>query len=393
MSDPPVKRSRESLSEIFLGYKRFDKEQREIFKSEIMDTAFARSRIILIFILLIQIVNLLFSSVSGTHSDHITIFRTGCFAMASVCIIYFILFLPLNRGKEVSYRSKMHIMNSFWVMILICSFFYVYCDLLENMSIVNTMLFVIAIGIIKIMSLYEILIYLFFYLAVTFALYVHVSAPPYLVLHTLTISSISIYVSQTQFLSAAAGFTERQRLSSANDSLARLSETDPLTGLLNRRGLEKKMQSFDMPGNNICVLMMDIDYFKYYNDKFLHTAGDDCLIRIASCLKSCAALDTDIVARFGGEEFLIIRSVGGTEDTVPFALHVKNAIEELKIRFDYNDLSPFVTVSIGVSSYFGGESAISTDLLYDLIEKTDRELYRAKTYGRNCVSCCGRIYR
>jgi len=393
MSNPRFSKVRAALSNVWSGYSRFDKEHRELFKSEILNTAYERTRVVLVVILLIQAANLLFSSVSGPHSEYFNIFRAGCTAIASVCVVYSFIFFVSARIRELSFKTKNLILNSFWILILLSSFLFVYCDLMENMSITNTMLFIIAIGIIKIMSFTEIIVYLFFYLAATFALFIHVSAPLYLVQHTLTISYIALYISQSQFLSAAATFKEKQRLSSANDDLARLSETDPLTGLLNRRGLEKKIASREIPGNNICVLMMDIDFFKFYNDKFLHTAGDDCLVRIASCLRDCAALDTDITVRFGGEEFLIIRSVCDAEHTIPFALHAKNSIEQLKIRFDYNDLSPFVTVSIGVSSYFGGQSPVSADLLYDLIEEADRELYRAKAYGRNCVSCCGNIYR
>ena len=176
--------------------------------------------------------------------------------------------------------------------------------------------------------------------------------------------------------------------------LEKLSEIDPLTGLLNRRGLYKSID-FLLPYYNrqnikILVVMCDIDFFKNYNDTFGHTAGDECLVAVSNCIKNSFSRKADITARFGGEEFVII--VGGKPDDnlLEHLLHLEQNIRELGFEAGKKDACDNVTISLGAYEADTGNGELSID---GLIKKADEQLYMAKQSGRNCVVYNNKVYR
>lgn len=157
------------------------------------------------------------------------------------------------------------------------------------------------------------------------------------------------------------------------------STTDYLTKISNRRSL------FDL-GNvlyanarretlNIAVAMIDADYFKRINDNFGHDAGDKVLVSLAATLKK-AVRTTDVVARFGGEEFVCVTVVKHTEDALEVFERLRSEVEQNII--DFNDQQLKVTISIGVTTELG-------DSFEEMINRADKTLYRAKSEGRNRV--------
>lgn len=170
------------------------------------------------------------------------------------------------------------------------------------------------------------------------------------------------------------------------------SEQDDLTGLANRRGLEKKAE----PIWSICqrkkipvaMIALDIDYFKKYNDKFGHPQGDRCIKIIASTLKETARRNSDIITRTGGEEFLIFLQDISPKDVLSLALKIRKNIDEKAIPHAYCALSKNVTVSMGIATIIP-----KYDYQFnDLYEAADRELYLAKQNGRNCIVFDGNLY-
>jgi len=162
-----------------------------------------------------------------------------------------------------------------------------------------------------------------------------------------------------------------------------LSITDPLTGLVNRRYLEERLQEELERSKRhrfaMSFMMVDIDDFKAYNDAHGHQAGDLALEMTAQCLKT-ALRSADVAARYGGEEFSILLPQTGLAEARAIGERIRRRIE--RTQFPHGQSQPLgaVTVSIGVSS-FGAE----LDTPAEVIRAADRALYAAKAKGKNCI--------
>ena len=189
---------------------------------------------------------------------------------------------------------------------------------------------------------------------------------------------------------------ERTReLREANERLLRLSSRDALTGVANRRHLEKMLalewrRSTRMK-TPIALLMIDIDGFKRYNDTFGHQAGDGCLIRVAAELDYAAQRAADMAARYGGEEFVMTMPGTDLEGAAEVAERLRAVIEGLGIEREpgsavQGDARAVVTVSIGVASGVPGD----VDSPAELLHAADQALYEAKRAGGNRVKIAGR---
>ena len=172
-----------------------------------------------------------------------------------------------------------------------------------------------------------------------------------------------------------------------SDLLKLASKQDGLTGLLNRAGLDEAFKRAWLEcvrkKQSISILMIDIDYFKSYNDYFGHLAGDDCLKRISKAIANEAKKPLDSVARFGGEEFCCILPETDLKGALHFAKNIEESIRELKIPHPMSKVAcEYVTVSIGVASHIPGP----THELNDMLNYADQLLYQSKETGRNTIS-------
>lgn len=170
------------------------------------------------------------------------------------------------------------------------------------------------------------------------------------------------------------------------------SEQDDLTGLANRRGLEKKIEPIwaicQRKKIPVAMIALDIDYFKKYNDKFGHPEGDKCIRVIADTLKETARRSSDIITRTGGEEFLIFLQDITPKDVLSLALKIRKNIDEKAIPHAYCAISKNVTVSMGIATVIPKFN----QKFSELYEAADKELYLAKKNGRNCIVFDGCIY-
>jgi diguanylate cyclase (GGDEF)-like protein len=171
---------------------------------------------------------------------------------------------------------------------------------------------------------------------------------------------------------------------SQHEELHRLSSLDELTGLANRRSinetLERLIKESDERKCLFAVLMIDIDYFKHYNDCYGHLQGDDCLVKVANALETITDAEHGFIGRFGGEEFLVFLPFQDETKVNQFAESICSAISSLNMT---HNSSPFgiITVSVGVCV----DSSRTDTNKIDLIERADQALYRAKFEGRNRV--------
>ncbi len=175
------------------------------------------------------------------------------------------------------------------------------------------------------------------------------------------------------------------QLEESNRELQRLSSLDGLTGIANRRQFDKTLdQEWQRALRNcaeLSLIMIDIDYFKLFNDTYGHQAGDDCLKNVALALARIVHRPSDIVARYGGEEFAVILPETDSEGTQRVAEKMREAVSRLNVRHDASKVSEKITLSIGVASMSprGGDNP---DIL---LAAADDALYRAKHAGRNRV--------
>lgn len=198
-------------------------------------------------------------------------------------------------------------------------------------------------------------------------------------------------------------------LNDLNATQIRMEEqahTDQVTQMPNRRFFDQAFKTewrrMARESKMISLLMIDVDHFKRYNDKHGHHAGDQCLLTVASCIKSVARRASDIVARHGGEEFVVLLPDTSIEDANEIAERLRKNVEDQRILHADGALPRIVTVSIGVSCCAPPPPAARLNKTQDepilypamLLNAADRALYRAKRNGRNLVEreFCGQTH-
>ncbi len=169
-----------------------------------------------------------------------------------------------------------------------------------------------------------------------------------------------------------------KELRAANENILRISQTDPLTGLANRRTIDERMHH-EMAragrlGCGFSVILGDLDHFKSINDEFGHLIGDRVLVATAAVLSEQARA-YDLPARFGGEEFMVLLPESTLEDALTIAQRIRSAISVVAVP----EVTRQITMSLGISTWGQG------DTLGTLVGRADAALYQAKMRGRNRV--------
>jgi diguanylate cyclase (GGDEF)-like protein len=167
---------------------------------------------------------------------------------------------------------------------------------------------------------------------------------------------------------------QNQLLISRLDALA---HQDPLTKTANRRKMEVVLENAVEQKKTFSVIMLDIDYFKRYNDTYGHQAGDDCLTRVARVLKQSVRTPDDVVSRYGGEEFVVILFNCPENIAEKVALRIQDGLRTEAIPHSASTVSDRVTVSMGIASMAEGLAGT------EIIARADAALYRAKEAGRD----------
>ena len=174
-----------------------------------------------------------------------------------------------------------------------------------------------------------------------------------------------------------------EELAILTEKLKALSTTDELTKLNNRRSFMQYIDTIWKQNHRlklpVTVLLLDIDYFKKYNDSLGHLEGDEALKTVALCLKNQLKRETDFVARFGGEEFVCLLPFISKEEAMEIAKTLVQSIENLNIPHPKSEISKFITISAGIANTVPDNNNSLTQLL----DNADKALYTAKTSGRN----------
>lgn len=165
--------------------------------------------------------------------------------------------------------------------------------------------------------------------------------------------------------------------------------TDPLTGLYNRRYalpfLQQQIERARLSGQQFTVMLADLDHFKYINDQHGHAAGDQVLIRVADKLRS-ALQAQDMIARIGGEEFMIILPKSTQDQACGIANNLRRQVREMLIQLSDDKPPVHITISIGVTFAPHEDDTTHSCTADSLLNQADKALYRAKSLGRNKVT-------
>ncbi|GKT12510.1 MAG: two-component system, cell cycle response regulator [Thiomicrorhabdus sp.] len=187
------------------------------------------------------------------------------------------------------------------------------------------------------------------------------------------ITSIKEYSIQLELLAT--------ELKQSNEKLTDLSYVDALTSIANRRAytekLKNELEASHSSGRELSLLMIDIDFFKQYNDIYGHEQGDIALSRVASQIEAILYRQTDLVARYGGEEFVVILPFTSLEEGKKLAEKILQSIIGLDIEHKHSHFNKVLTVSVGIAS--------TENSFEQLAKYADDALYDAKKRGRNRV--------
>jgi diguanylate cyclase (GGDEF)-like protein len=178
----------------------------------------------------------------------------------------------------------------------------------------------------------------------------------------------------------------RRQLEHRNRDLERISALDTLTQIANRRRfdalLRQEWRRSARDESPLSLVFCDIDYFKNFNDTYGHTAGDECLVRVAQAMEETLNRPADLVARYGGEEFIALLVDTSTEGARMLAERMRTRVEALDVEHRASEVAPHLTVSLGVASIVPRPGVRPEDL----VDLADRALYAAKEGGRNRVT-------
>ena len=188
------------------------------------------------------------------------------------------------------------------------------------------------------------------------------------------------------FLNALEARKQNREAVERGKALLRLSNTDYLTGVENRRAIDQRLRDhwagWQNAGTAFAAILVDVDFFKKYNDYYGHQAGDHCLVLVANALKTALIPFNASLGRYGGEEFIVLAPTSSRDDVAQLAETIRQTVEKMALIHDQRkDGMNVVTVSVGAAftrARFGPR-------LEKIITEADRALYSAKANGRNCV--------
>ncbi len=199
---------------------------------------------------------------------------------------------------------------------------------------------------------------------------------------------IAFVISRAIFYLHCRDYINTRRLDTVSERCRQISEKDSATGMLNKNGLIKRLKESTSDSayhQTIAAIFVDIDDFKGYNRLYGFEKSDKCLYDVCNCIRIISKIKTDIVSRFGGDEFIIVLEDTDEYELIEFAEQIRSSIETMALPFG----NGIVTITVGVSDIFGiGEADYSK-----IISQAEINLDIAKNAGKNCISYKGHVFR
>lgn len=197
-----------------------------------------------------------------------------------------------------------------------------------------------------------------------------------------------LVISSLVYSSYCCLYMSDRQLNTANERCRQINEKDALTGLLNKKGLIKRLMDIIDHGvdKNIAAIFFDIDDFRRYNRIYTDKESDECLYKVCNCVRIIAKSKTDIISRFGGDEFVIIVQNITEYDLIYFAEQIRKSVETMALPFE-NDKK--VSITVGVSAIIEEDFKDYSTLIRD----AENSLLLAKNGGKNCVGYMGNVFK
>lgn len=404
-ASPASEQKKENIySKLFV---RLPKELVPQFKERRLETNIGRMYVFSIYIVVLQITLNIINIIkpSDSKGSDIIIYIVLSMSLLVIGFIYWFLFHQVRKGRIQSHKIKAFLVESLLYIYLCLQLVFCTLNILSTGGINSFIIAILIIGMVPIIRpLQSITSILLSFLYVFIALYLTRNTSnawdsilltdtwANLIIITGLTMCISVFIYDmytTNFLKSVelqqaneALQNTNNQLENANEQLEVLANTDQMTGVANRRAFSKEFQTlWDLSISNnrrLALALVDIDFFKSYNDKFGHMEGDKCLQKIATSLKTTFRRNTDIVSRYGGEEFLIVFDAN-ENNAFDFVELARKNIEALRIPHANTTISPYVTISAGVCVVLPGKD-VSMD---HALKIADDSLYDSKKSGRN----------
>lgn len=316
-------------------------------------------------------------------------YRAVIWAFAVVSAVFFVLVEVQLRNLHISNKIRICTICVFWICYSLNAMIFSCLEMYDQGTTNNFMVFLAVFTFLPTLGFIPATIFYWSSLLVEiFAIYNlgNLSDPKGVMVTCLGATALGYVVSGFLYASSISDNISKKKFEY-------LSEIDPMTLMLNRRGAKRQS---DILWDNckrhdilLCAVMIDIDFFKNYNDTFGHSMGDECIKAVSGRIKDSFKRKSDIVARYGGEEFLVIFSGIEANDVLEHIMDMLDNIRNLKMEAGNKSASDVVTVSAGLFSnypkYF--------DSIEQFIENADRQLYNVKKHGRNGLSYENEIFR
>lgn len=316
-------------------------------------------------------------------------YKATILVFAVVSIVFFILVEIQLRNSRIGNKSRIWTISAFWICYSLNALIFSCLEMYDQGTMNNFVILIAVFTFLPTLGFIPATVFFWGSCAVeAFAIYNLSSArdPGALLINCLGTTALGYIVSAMLYAASISDNISRKKFEY-------LSEIDPMTLMLNRRGVKRQTdllwancKRHDIP---ICAIMIDIDFFKNYNDTFGHSMGDECIKAVSGCLRESFKRKSDIAARYGGEEFLIIGSGVEANDVLGHIMDMLDNIRSLRMEAGNKSASDVVTVSAGM--FYG--YAKYFDSIEQFIENADRQLYNVKEHGRNGLSYEDEIYR
>jgi diguanylate cyclase (GGDEF)-like protein len=316
--------------------------------------------------------------------------KDGFASLLASSLLEFLIFIYANHLIRTEKYAARFFYSGFVFFILTALLFGIYTDVVirREESSANFMVLLLCFQtVFHIRALYKLL--LIIGMACVFSASVIMLKPPEFwytdVLEMITAVLVSAVLSWYMSYATIKEMLVTGKLLKDRDRFREESVRDELTGLANRREYQNAVRFYVNANHRVrqtvCAIMLDVDFFKNYNDYYGHQKGDEVLKAIGGVLKRVIKEEKVFAARVGGEEFIVLWTENRTAEAERVAIKLLNMIVDLRIPHARSSAAPYVTASFGLYILRGG----SSDTEEDLYREADYALYEAKAWGRNCI--------